>query len=67
MRTLLELDRESIESYSVRVAAEDGGSPPNSSVVSVLVTVGDVNDNDPFFVGGAVLNNTPVEVYEVSS
>lgn len=67
MRTLQELDRENIESYSVRVSAEDGGSPSNSSVVAVLVTVGDVNDNDPFFIGGAVLSNTSVEVFEVNN
>ncbi len=67
IQTLLELDREETGFYSITVSAEDSGVPSHSTTVAVLVTVGDVNDNDPFFSGGAVLNNTPVEVYEVKS
>ena len=65
MQTLTELDREDVGFYLITVSAEDGGVPSNSTTVEVLITVGDVNDNDPFFTGGAVLSTTPVEVYEV--
>lgn len=66
IRTLLDLDREAIEFYPLTVNAEDGGTPSMSTDVSVMVTIGDVNDNDPVFTGGAVLSNDPVEVFEVS-
>ncbi len=43
-------DRERQASYFLTVAAVDNGSPtPLSSVTTVMVTVGDVNDNPPFF------------------
>lgn len=65
IRTLVELDREATDFYTITVSAEDGGTPPSSTSVEVLVTVGDINDNDPYFTGGAVLSNDSVEVYEV--
>ena len=43
------LDRETQDQYVFRVKAEDRGTPPKSSLASVTVTVGDVNDNPPKF------------------
>lgn len=62
IQTLVQLDREDIDLYSFVVSAEDGGSPPTSTDVQVVVTVGDVNDNDPYFTEGV---NITVEIYEV--
>lgn len=67
IQTLIVLDREDIDFYFFTVTAQDGGNPPTSTDVLVVVTVGDVNDNDPYFTGGAVISNTSVEVFEVSS
>ena len=66
VQSLVELDREEIDSYLIVVTAQDGGSPPMSTEVMVDITVGDINDNDPYFVGGAVVQNTSVEIYEVN-
>ncbi|KAK3739519.1 hypothetical protein QZH41_016191, partial [Actinostola sp. cb2023] len=43
------LDREQQASYVLSVTAKDHGSPSQSSVVKVTVTVDDVNDNLPKF------------------
>ena len=43
------LDRESYDVISLMVTGSDQGVPPLSSIVSVLITVGDVNDNAPRF------------------
>ncbi|XP_052128982.1 protocadherin-like wing polarity protein stan isoform X1 [Frankliniella occidentalis] len=47
--TTRELDREEHSKYQFLVLAADGGSPPRSATASVVVTVQDVNDNDPVF------------------
>ncbi|XP_066289164.1 protein dachsous-like [Branchiostoma lanceolatum] len=44
-------DRESVSSYNFTVLAVDGGNPPRSSTVEVSITVTDVNDNPPVFLG----------------
>jgi protocadherin Fat 4 len=45
------LDREKVPNYTMIVEARDFGEPtPLHSVVSLLVIVGDINDNDPEFV-----------------
>ena len=44
------LDAELTETYRLRVVAVDSGVPARSSTVSVVVVVGDVNDNRPRFV-----------------
>ena len=41
------IDRETNDHFVLIVVATDGGNPPLSSTAQVLVTVGDVNDNDP--------------------
>lgn len=41
------LDRESRDSYSFTVMVRDKGLPPKTNYASVVVTVLDVNDNDP--------------------
>ena len=43
------LDRESRSSYVIHVTARDKGSPSNSTVQEVKVTVGDANDHTPVF------------------
>jgi len=43
------LDRETNPKYQFQVVAEDGGDPPKSATASVVVTIQDVNDNEPIF------------------
>ena len=47
--TLVSLDRESREEYSFTVFAEDGGDPPLTGEVRVVVRVSDINDEAPVF------------------
>ena len=44
-----QLDREDRESYTLRVVAKDGGTPPRSGQLTVEVSVVDANDNPPKF------------------
>jgi hypothetical protein len=66
IRTLTPLDREDVGFYPIIVSAQDSGTPSTTTSVSVMVTIGDVNDNDPYFISAAVLSNQSVEVYEAS-
>ena len=43
------LDRERNSSYNITIRAVDRGDDPLSSEVSLVITVGDVNDNAPLF------------------
>nr|CAD7256491.1 unnamed protein product [Timema shepardi]CAD7569152.1 unnamed protein product [Timema californicum] len=43
------LDRESTSSYSLVIEALDGGTPPLKGVMTVNITIQDVNDNQPIF------------------
>ena len=43
------IDRETISLFTLTVMAEDGGTPPQTSLTTVLVAVLDVNDNPPVF------------------
>ncbi|KAL3880278.1 hypothetical protein ACJMK2_032527 [Sinanodonta woodiana] len=43
------LDRETQEFYQIYVAALDGGMPPRTGMLTVNITVTDVNDNRPNF------------------
>lgn len=47
--TTKELDREELSKYMFQVIATDQGAPPMSASASVIITVQDVNDNDPVF------------------
>nr|CAD7570225.1 unnamed protein product [Timema californicum] len=47
--TTRELDREEQARYQFTVNAKDNGKPPKSATASVVITVQDVNDNDPVF------------------
>lgn len=49
LSTRVLLDREKQASYSLLITAKDHGSPSQSSVAQVTVTVDDVNDNSPKF------------------
>ncbi|XP_060935134.1 putative protocadherin beta-18 [Limanda limanda] len=59
------LDREAAESHSLVLTALDGGKPPKTGEMNILVKVLDVNDNTPVFsqdVYSVMLNeNVPVE------
>ncbi|KAM3841805.1 protocadherin alpha-3-like [Vipera latastei] len=43
------LDREQVAEYRMVVTVEDHGVPPLSSSISLLVPIGDINDNAPAF------------------
>ena len=43
------LDRETTASYSLVIEALDGGSPPLRGLMTVNITIQDVNDNQPIF------------------
>lgn len=49
IQTTRELDREGTNKYHFQVIAEDGGSPVKSASANVIITVQDINDNDPAF------------------
>ena len=44
-----QLDRETVDSYELRVIAVDGGSPPKSGSILINITLLDANDNSPRF------------------
>jgi len=44
-----QLDREAREEYRLRVVAVDGGDPPRSGSIDVVIRVLDANDNVPVF------------------
>ena len=46
-----ELDRETVASYLLQVSATDFGIPPMSAITTVAISLTDVNDNPPVFVG----------------
>ncbi|ALC40622.1 stan [Drosophila busckii] len=49
VQTIKPLDREEQSRFAFQVVAKDGGVPPKSASSSVVITVQDVNDNDPTF------------------
>ena len=61
----VELDRESISTYSLIITATDGAPDPRSATASVIIAINDENDNSPRFTSGAVLSSTPQSVPEV--
>ncbi|XP_056238335.1 protocadherin alpha-8-like isoform X18 [Seriola aureovittata] len=58
------LDREAAGSHSLLLTALDGGKPPKSGEMNILVNVLDVNDNTPVFSKGiysvTLIENAPV-------
>uniref|UniRef100_A0A8C7DLN5 FAT atypical cadherin 1 n=1 Tax=Oncorhynchus kisutch TaxID=8019 RepID=A0A8C7DLN5_ONCKI len=65
LRTLLPLDREERDVYSLLVQANDGGQ--RYCQANVMITVGDVNDNAPEFTADpypvTVFENTEINTY----
>lgn len=49
IHTTKHLDREICSKYQFTVIASDSGEPPKSASASVILTLTDVNDNDPKF------------------
>ncbi|XP_056136509.1 protocadherin alpha-3-like [Lampris incognitus] len=43
------LDRESVRRHTLMLTAIDGGKPPRSGEIKIIVDVSDVNDNPPVF------------------
>ena len=41
------LDRETVNSYTLKIQASDSGTTPNKVTVNAVITVGDENDNAP--------------------
>ena len=50
LQTQAQLDRETLDSYTLNISAYDGGLPASVSYCIVFVNVTDVNDNYPVFV-----------------
>ena len=44
-----DLDREVISEYTLTIRAQDGGNPARSDGSMVVITVNDINDNNPIF------------------
>ncbi|KAM3841806.1 protocadherin alpha-5-like [Vipera latastei] len=67
------LDREQVAEYRMVVTVEDQGVPPLSSSISLLVPIGDINDNAPAFTQPSYTvfvkeNNPPgAHIYTVSA
>lgn len=62
------LDRENQSRYTFQVIATDGGVPPRSASSSVVITIQDVNDNDPtfspnFYEASIAEDQTPGELF----
>lgn len=47
--TIKQLDREQNSKYQFVVVASDSGEPPRSTSATVMLSVTDINDNDPVF------------------
>lgn len=47
--TIKQLDREQCSKYNFVVVASDSGEPPRSASATVMISVTDINDNDPYF------------------
>ncbi|NXA04377.1 CELR3 protein, partial [Sapayoa aenigma] len=47
--TIKSLDRETMDSYELKIIATDSGKPPQSASLVLSLTVEDVNDNPPVF------------------
>ncbi|XP_029918439.1 protocadherin beta-15-like [Myripristis murdjan] len=58
------LDRESVKTHALLLTAVDGGKPPRSGNMRIIVDVSDVNDNPPVFTKDAYIvqlkENSPI-------
>ena len=61
------LDREVTNQYSLTVMARDHGTPPQSSTVTVIVNVDDVNDNAPQFTQDVYTRTVREDIQEDTS
>ncbi|XP_055080998.1 protocadherin alpha-7-like [Periophthalmus magnuspinnatus] len=59
-----QLDRETVSRHSLLLTALDGGKPPKSGEINIIINVLDVNDNAPIFTkdsySGKLTENAPV-------
>ena len=70
LQTTQPLDRENIPSYVLTIRATDAGSPPLSSETQVNITILDVNDLAPEFIGvpyTAQVEENTLPVYPIES
>ena len=51
--TVIELDRETIDSYLLIIEANDGGTPSLLGTGNLTIEVTDINDNSPQFIGSS--------------
>lgn len=58
------LDYEDTESYSLSIRAEDQGTPAKFQLITVLVNVIDINDNDPEFIQTSYIRNVDEDIGE---
>ena len=57
------LDRETNESHILTVYAIDTGTPPQTGTTRVIVTVDDINDNNPVFSSSHYTFEVPEDIY----
>ena len=57
LMTSLNLDRETTSNYQLTIEAYDSGSPSLSKTVVVIITILDVNDNNPIIDESSVIRN----------
>ena len=44
-----DINRETIDEYQLIIVATDGGTPPMTDILTLIVTIDDINDNPPVF------------------
>lgn len=60
VRTIIQLDRETVARYDLGVEVSDAGSPSLNAFGTITILVTDENDNDPIF-GSSTISATVAE------